>query len=80
MALATLGAGTAPPEDRRELEAELAYLRTFSDVYRSHLRAYLDAVIRDVNEFERAEKPSETSTRPERPACPPPPSLGQLPS
>ena len=33
---------TQASTDRRELEAELAYLRTFSDVYRTHLHAYLD--------------------------------------
>jgi cell division septum initiation protein DivIVA len=42
--------------DRGELEAELAYLRTFSDVYRTHLRAYLDALLRNVDEWERSER------------------------
>jgi DivIVA domain-containing protein len=46
--------------ERRELEAELAYLRTFCDVYRTHLRAYLDALLRNVEEWERAEKSSLT--------------------
>lgn len=52
MAMATPIAGTEPATGRRELESELAYLLTFSDAYRTHLRAYLDALIRDVNEFE----------------------------
>jgi cell division septum initiation protein DivIVA len=69
-AMATPGAPAEPPADRRELEAELAYLRTFSDVYRTHLRAYLDALIRDVSEFEQAEKPPAAATRPDLPACP----------
>jgi DivIVA domain-containing protein len=49
--------------DRRELEAELAYLRTFSDVYRTHLHAYLDALLRNVEEWERAEKISLDAAR-----------------
>lgn len=52
------------PEDRRELEAELAYLRTYSDVYRTHLRAYLDALLRNVDEWEHAEKSSLSTARP----------------
>jgi cell division septum initiation protein DivIVA len=51
----------APPEssaNRGQLEAELAYLRTFSDVYRTHLRAYLDALLRNVDEWERSERSS----------------------
>ena len=38
---------------RSDLRAELAYLRTFSDVYRNHLRAYLEALLRNVEEWER---------------------------
>ncbi len=40
--------------ERRNMEAEVAYLRTFSDVYRTHLRAYLEALLRNVEEWERA--------------------------
>lgn len=65
--LATPVAGAAPPADCRELEAELAYLRTFSDVYRTHLRAYLDALIRDVNQFEQADEPAPAPARPDLP-------------
>jgi DivIVA domain-containing protein len=53
----------APSADRRELEAELAYLRTFSDVYRTHLHAYLDALLRNVEEWEHAEKMSLAAAR-----------------
>lgn len=61
---AALVAPAAQPEsDRRELEAELAYLRTFSDVYRTHLHAYLDALLRNVEEWERAEKTSLAGAR-----------------
>lgn len=52
------------PEGRRELEAELAYLRTYSDVYRTHLRAYLDALLRNVDEWEHAERSSLSAARP----------------
>ena len=49
---------TQASADRREVDAELAYLRTFSNVYRKHLHAYLDALLRNVEEWERAEKTS----------------------
>lgn len=56
----------APPaeDDRQEAEAELAYLRTFSEVYRTHLRAYLDALLRNVDEWEHADKASVSALRP----------------
>jgi DivIVA domain-containing protein len=61
---------TLPEGDRRELEAELAYLRTFSDVYRTHLHAYLDALLRNVEEWERAEKTSLAAARASLPRLP----------
>jgi DivIVA domain-containing protein len=67
---------TLPVGDRRELEAELAYLRTFSDVYRTHLHAYLDALVRNVEEWERAEK---TSLAAARASLPPPAHYPQSP-
>ena len=45
----------------RQLQTELAYLRTFSDVCRTHLRAYLEALARNVDEWERVEKNSGRS-------------------
>jgi DivIVA domain-containing protein len=66
----------APPEDiepgadASELQAELVYLRTFSDVYRSHLHAYLDALLRNVEEWERAEKISLDAARASLPGPP----------
>jgi cell division septum initiation protein DivIVA len=48
------------PADARELEAEVAYLRTFSEVYRTHLRAYLDALLRTADHWDHAELPSPT--------------------
>jgi len=52
-----------PGADPSELQAELVYLRTFSDVYRTHLHAYLDALLRNVEEWERAEKISLNAAR-----------------
>jgi DivIVA domain-containing protein len=57
--------------DRRNVEAEVTYLRTFSDVYRTHLRAYLEALLRNVEEWERAEKSALNSARAELPLPPP---------
>ena len=53
--------------ERQELQAELTYLRTYSDVCRTHLRAYLEAMARNVEEWERAEKTSLASVRAELP-------------
>jgi DivIVA domain-containing protein len=63
-----------PEGSREEPEAELAYLRTFSDVYRTHLRAYLGALVREVDEWEHAEKSTPSAVRVElpRPAKPGP--------
>ena len=52
---------TAPPQtdrERRAAQAELAYLRTYSDVYRAHLRAYTEGVLRGIEEWERKEADS----------------------
>lgn len=77
---ALVAPATQPDADRRELEAELAYLRTFSDVYRTHLHAYLDALLRNVEEWERAEKTSLAAVRGSLPRLPhhpqPPPPTG----
>lgn len=45
-------------DERRDLEREIAYLRTFSDVYRTHLRSYLEALLRNVEEWENSERDS----------------------
>jgi DivIVA domain-containing protein len=53
--------GAAPPQtdrERRAAQAELAYLRTYSDVYRAHLRAYTEGVLRGIEEWERKEAAS----------------------
>ena len=57
-ALATLNAPAAaqPKEaDRSALQAELAYLRAFGEVYRTHLRAYTEGMLRSIAEWERSE-------------------------
>ena len=58
--------------ERRNMEAEVAYLRTFSDVYRTHLRAYLEALLRNVEEWERAERSSLNAARSDLPLPPAP--------
>jgi cell division septum initiation protein DivIVA len=58
--------------ERQKLEAELTYLRTFSEVCRTHLRAYLEALARNVEEWERAEKTSLASLRPHLQGMPQP--------
>ncbi|MFI0485294.1 DivIVA domain-containing protein [Actinomadura sp. 9N215] len=47
-----------PDDERRAMEREIAYLRTYSDVYRTHLRSYLEALLRNVNEWETSERAS----------------------
>jgi DivIVA domain-containing protein len=56
-ALATLNAPPAPQmeADRGALRAELAYLRAFGEVYRTHLRAYTEGMLRSIAEWERSE-------------------------
>jgi DivIVA domain-containing protein len=48
----------APPQtdtEQRALQAELAYLRTYSSVYRANLSAYTESVLRGIEEWERKE-------------------------
>ncbi|MFB4299891.1 DivIVA domain-containing protein [Actinomadura sp. NTSP31] len=62
-------AGALPDDERRDLEREIAYLRTYSEVYRTHLRSYLEALLRNVDEWESSERasvPGETPGRPLR--------------
>ena len=61
--LAISGGDAQADPGRSDLQAELAYLRTFSDVYRNHLRAYLEALLRNVEEWERAERSSLAAVR-----------------
>jgi DivIVA domain-containing protein len=85
--------GGAPNGEWRDRTAELAYLRTFSEVYRTHLRAYLETLLSNVEDWEQSEKSSLTAARAELPfpfpsvsppqgspspaQGPPPPAAGQ---
>lgn len=52
--------------DAGALEAEVAYLRTFSTVCRTHLRAYLESLTKSIEEWEKAEREGLASTRASR--------------
>jgi len=45
-------------QEQQAAHAELAYLRTYSDVYRAHLRAYTEGILRGIEEWERKEATS----------------------
>ncbi len=48
-----------PPQtdqERRAVQGELAYLRTFSEVYRQHLRIYTEDVLRTIEDWESKER------------------------
>jgi cell division septum initiation protein DivIVA len=45
-----------PVAERQELQAEIAYLRTFSDVCRTHLRAYMESLTRSIEQWEQVER------------------------
>ena len=59
-AVSALDVAAAPQsgEEQRAAQAELAYLRTYSDVYRAHLRAYTEGILRGIEEWERKEAAS----------------------
>lgn len=48
-------AARAVPGEQEDLQGEIAYLRMFSEVYRTHLRTYLEALLRNVDEWGRDE-------------------------
>ncbi|HTU75768.1 MAG TPA: hypothetical protein VMG38_19815 [Trebonia sp.] len=49
--------------ERQDLQAEIAYLRTFSDVCRTHLRAYMESLTQSIEQWERAEHASASAAR-----------------
>jgi DivIVA domain-containing protein len=59
-AVTALNTPTAPQTEQEKLaaQAELAYLRTYGDVYRAHLRAYTEGVLRGIEEWEQKEAAS----------------------
>jgi DivIVA domain-containing protein len=52
-----------PAAERQQLQAEIAYLRTFSDVCRTHLRAYMESLTRTLEQWERAEQGGAPAAR-----------------
>jgi cell division septum initiation protein DivIVA len=52
----------------RQADGELAYLRTFSEVYRTHLLAYLDLLLRNVEDREAAGRPALSAAPAGQPA------------
>ena len=59
-AVSALDVPATPPsgEEWQAAQAELAYLRTYSGVYRAHLRAYTEGILRGIEEWERKESDS----------------------
>jgi hypothetical protein len=58
-AVAAMDNESLPPQgdqERRAVHAELAYLRTFSEVYRQHLKIYTEAVLRTIEDWEGKER------------------------
>jgi DivIVA domain-containing protein len=60
-------------EQQRAAQAELAYLRTYGDVYRAHLRAYTEGILRGIEEWERKETASLKEAAQSVPSPVPPP-------
>ncbi|SRR6266487_5022256 len=71
--------GSPASGEWRDRTAELAYLRTFSEVYRTHLRAYLETLLNNVEDWEQSEKESLAAARAELPFSFPPGAQGQAP-
>jgi DivIVA domain-containing protein len=59
-AVSVLDAAPSPQthQQQQAAQAELAYLRTCSDVYRAHLRAYTEGILRGIEDWERHEAAS----------------------
>ena len=58
--------GTAAPAFRSEqenLQEEITYLRMYSEVYGPHLRTYLEALLRNVDDWARAEQSPASAKR-----------------
>ena len=75
--------GSTANGEWRDHTAELAYLRTFSEVYRTHLRAYLETLLSNVEDWEQSERSSLAAARAELPfpfpSVPPSPARGTPP-
>jgi cell division septum initiation protein DivIVA len=58
-ALDAINREALPPQsaqERRAIEGEIAYLRTFTDVYRQHLKIYTDSIQRMLNDWDDKER------------------------
>ena len=60
-AVTALNAAPTPQtyQQQQAARAELAYLRTYGDVYRAHLRAYTEGILRGIEDWERKESTFE---------------------
>jgi cell division septum initiation protein DivIVA len=71
--------GSDQPHSEKEwhaAQAELAYLRTYSGVYRAHLKAYTEGILRGIEEWERKETASLADAAQREPNPAPPPANG----
>jgi cell division septum initiation protein DivIVA len=71
--------GSDQPHSEKEwhaAQAELAYLRTYSGVYRAHLKAYTEGILRGIEEWERKETASLADAAQRDPNPVPPPANG----
>ena len=71
--------GSDQPHSEKEwhaAQAELAYLRTYSGVYRAHLKAYTEGILRGIEEWERKETASLADAAQREPNPVPPPVNG----
>ena len=55
--------GRAVSGEQETVQEEIAYLRMYSQVYRTHLRTYLEALLRNVDEWARAEQSPDSLER-----------------
>lgn len=70
----------AASSEQENLQGEIAYLRMYSEVYRTHLRTYLEALLRNVDEWARAEQSPASVEHDEPQALTPIPGLTGLPA
>jgi cell division septum initiation protein DivIVA len=72
-AVAAMDRDGRPPQtdqEHRAVQAELAYLRTFSDVYRQHLKIYTEDVLRTIEAWENKERAAARDIPAEGPDLP----------
>jgi cell division septum initiation protein DivIVA len=80
-AVSALNVAATPHSDEewQAAQAELAYLRTYSGVYRAHLRAYTEGILRGIEEWERKETASLEEAAQSAPARPSNPARSASP-